>query len=292
MSRSTRTLLSRNLIPFDKSWIIRMGVLDAFNGYDNIFVFLKKHRKQLPHDLLMLQGALLAWHHKKQNIPVGESGTLYRFLLYASWIRQEKKKFILQGTLRKRMVAKNPEMVHYSLSRLLQQDKATSQWASAAVLFGNKERIKDPPFKLKVTYEALRHWKKRRKEGKVWEARYDKTILHQAETFLALLQTQSAVFVPEQAEDYCFARAFGFITRKKGEALWPSLRGHESDRVVEMEKMLTQIEKRTRITSKDHRIVQAGAMRQRLKGIPINVQHPSCVKKSWPQFWKFLKEEK
>ena len=32
------------------------------------------------------------------------------------------------------------------------------------------------------------------------------------------------------------ARAFGFISKEEGEEKWPSLRGHESDRIEEMEK--------------------------------------------------------
>lgn len=34
-------------------------------------------------------------------------------------------------------------------------------------------------------------------------------------------------------EDYCFARAFNFITKDEGEQQWPQLHNHESDRLVE-----------------------------------------------------------
>jgi len=42
-----------------------------------------------------------------------------------------------------------------------------------------------------------------------------------------------------QPEDYCFARVFGYITKTKGENKWPSLKGHESNRISEMEKIVS-----------------------------------------------------
>ncbi len=61
----------------------------------------------------------------------------------------------------------------------------------------------------------------------------------------------------------------------------PTLRGHESNRLTEMEKALEEKE----ISYKDHRVVQAVVMFH--KG-NIMVKYPSCVKKSWPQFWRFI----
>lgn len=95
------------------------------------------------------------------------------------------------------------------------------------------------------------------------------------------LATNTMAFTPEQAEDYCFARAFDLMTSAEGEARWPSLRQHESDRIAGMEEALAQHE----VTSADHRVVQAVAMR---KGSEASFAHPECVTKSWPQFWKLL----
>ena len=157
-------------------------------------------------------------------------------------------------------------------------DNRTSQWASVAVLLGNEESIENPPYKLDLTYEAVSHWKEQREKGKCWEPRYDETILRQAETFLRLLNKEKPPFEPRQPEDYRFAYAFGLITKEEGEARWPSLRGHESNRLEEQDA----------IYSKDHRVIQAYAMRQKVNGKEIKVKYPESVNKSWPQFWKFL----
>ena len=71
-------LLSNNLIPLDKSWIMRMGVLDLIQGYSDTLEFLQK-QEILSDDLIALRNAFLAWN-SRDVIPVGESGTLYRFL--------------------------------------------------------------------------------------------------------------------------------------------------------------------------------------------------------------------
>ena len=139
----------------------------------------------------------------------------------------------------------------------------------------------NPPFKLQATYDAIDHWQAARAASTTWEARKDDTIARQAEAYLGWLATGSMVFTPEQAEDYCFARAFDLMTPEEGEARWPALRLHESDRIASMEEALEQ----RVVTSADHRVVQAVAMR---KGSEITFAHPEAVAKSWPKFWDIL----
>ena len=281
-------LIKQGYIPLDKSWIIRMGILDLLNGYDDTTQFIKK-QEQLSDDLKALYRASLAWK-SDEPIDVGESGTLYRFLRFASWKLDIDKEFILHGSLKQREICDNPEIVNYSLDELLKLDNGTSQWASASVLLGSKERIPNPPYKLRLSYEAVSHWKKQRKKGHHWEPRYDETILRQAIAFLELLKKGETSFIPQQPEDYCFARAFELITKEDGELRWPSLRGHESNRIAEMERVLCDTVVGKEINSRDHRIVQAIAMLRKVKGKDIKVKYPEVVKKSWPQFWKFLKD--
>ena len=176
----------------------------------------------------------------------------------------------------------------FSLKELLKIDNSTSQWASASVLMGNTELLSNIPYKLQVTYDAVKHWNERRKEGKSWEPRYDETILNQASAFMKIYKGEEVQFFPEQAEDYCFSRIFGFISKQEGEERWPALRSHETDRIYEMEKTIEQIENDEIIDSKDHRVVQAAAMFQKLNGLPSTVEYSDVVNKSWSQFWKFL----
>jgi hypothetical protein len=275
-------LIEKGYIPLDKSWMIRVGVLDLINKYDDCINFLEQHYDELSDDLQALNRASIQWTSGKP-IDVGESGTLYRFLKFASWKLNRKDEFIVRESLKNRQICDNPEIVDWSLEQLLTLDNGTSQWASASVLMGNQERISNPPYKLQLTYDALDHWKNARDNGKRWDPRYDETILAQASAYLQYVHEGRMDFVPKQPEDYCFARAFGIITPEDGEKRWPSLRRHESDRIVGMEEALQQKE----ITSRDHRILQSVAMLKRDK---ITIKYPNSVSKSWPQFWKFLSD--
>ncbi len=273
-------------IPLDKSWIIRMGVLDILNGYNDIEKFLDK-QKDLGDDLLALKRVSKTWN-TNEPLDVGESGSLYRFMKFASWKLGLNKKFILRGTLKNRKINNNPDIVNWSQKKLLKLDNGTSQWANASALLGDKEKIKNPPYKLKLTYEAVSHWKRQRKNNKSWLPRYDETISNQAKTYLGLLKGKKTKFVPGQSEDFCFAYIFGFMTAKEGEKRWPSLKGHESNRIAEMKKVLKQAKNNRKITSKDHRVIQAIAMWARANRKDIKIAYPSAVNKSWPQFWNFI----
>lgn len=281
-------LIEKGYIPLDKSWIIRMGVLDLLNGYNDTIQFLEK-QESISDDLQSLYNASLDWLNGRP-IHVGESGTLYRFLLYASWKLNEEKKFIIHGTLNERNICDDPIIVRYSQKKLLELDNGTSQWASAAVLLGDNERIDDAPFKLKLTYEAIESWNSKRQNNECWEPRFDETILNQANAFIEIKKRGKTEFIPEQTEDYCFSRAFGLIDSVEGEKRWSSLRGHESDRILEMEQSLEDNAADKEINSKDHRVVQAIAMLQKVENKPIKIKHPSSINKSWPQFWKFLED--
>src|ERR1035437_565832 len=278
--------VDKKYIPLDKSWIIRMGILDIVHGKDDIINFLST-QKNLSDDLLALKRAAETWSGNSP-IDVGESGTLYRLLKFASWKRRLNKQFIISGTLKNRTITDNPNIVDLPISELLKLDNHTSQWATASILLGNPEKIAVQPYKLKLSYEAVEHWKQAREKGKSWLPRYDATIILQAETFLDLLKNKKPIFLPEQSEDYCFAYAFGYITAEEGEARWPSLRGHESDRIQEMTVILDRAHKGLGIPSKDHRVVQAITMWCLVNGRKPNILFPAAVNKSWPQFWDFI----
>ncbi len=282
-------LVARGYIPLDKSWMIRIGVLDILNGYDDITDFLKPKFGQLSDDLKALYNASIDWKTKKK-VRVGESATLYRFLKLASWKLKKNKKFDLEGTLKKRKICNNPKIINYSLKELLKLDGGTSQWASAKIITGSKEKIKNPPHKLKLTYEAVSHWKERRNNKQRWDTRYDDTILGQAVAYLELVKYGKTSFVPRHSEDYCFARAFDLINREEGERLYPSAKKHETNRFEEMDRALDDYRNGREIKSRDHRVVQAIAMKSRVEGKYVKIKYKRAVNKSWPEFWRFLKD--
>lgn len=273
-------------IPLDKSWIIRMGVLDILNGYKDTIKFLKR-TDNLNGDLISLLRASEEWD-ASEIIHVGESGTLYRFLRFASWKLNLDKEFVLEGTLQSRDICEDPAIINWQLSDLLKLDKNTSQWASAAILLGNTQRVENPPHKLQLTYEAVEHWKSRRLKGEVWLPRCDVTILIQATSFVHFIRTGDMQFKAMQPEDYCFARAFELIDEADGKRQWPSLAGHESNRFVDMKQNLRCFEEGTVIESKDHRVVQAIAMLAKARRKEVKFAYPDSVNKSWPQFWEFI----
>lgn len=281
--------VEKGLIPLDKSWMIRMGLLDSINGKDDIIRFMEEWQDQ-GEDLQALYRVTRGWNSGKA-LDVGESGTVNRFFQFASWKLGLHKEFLKRGTLLKRPICDNPEIVNWPLERLAsgELDKGTSQWASAAVLLGNTDVLgKSAAFKLKLSYEALKYWKERREEGKVWEARYDETFLKQANAFTDLFLTRKADWVAEQSEDYCFGRVFGWTSREYAEKHWPNLQGNETKRLDEVDNQIERYEKGLEITAPDHRIVQALAMKAKVDGKPVNFKHPDSVKKTWPRFWEFL----
>lgn len=279
-------LFVSDFVPFDKSWIMRMGLLDIVHGRHHIREVLAG-QEGWGDDLCALRRCANDWNSDRP-LDVGESATLYRFLLFASWKLGTPKKFLLRGTLSQRPINQDPSIISYRLQDLLKLDNGTSQWASAAVLLGNKEIIPDPPYKLALTYEAVAHWFQQRDCGEHWDLPHDDTILYQAAAFVRAMQDGYVEFPFRQAEDYCVARAFGWIGKTEGEAKWPSLRGHESDRIEEMECALQEFQSGTPITSRDHRVVQAIAMYAKFKRKEVAFLHPHAVNKSWPRFWKFL----
>jgi len=280
----------KDYIPLDKSWMIRMGVLDVLNNYFDIISFLHTQREDfLGDDLKALREACRAWN-SNYSIDIGESGTLYRFLQFASWKSDLKKEFIKKGTLKDRPICNDPSIVKLPLEELLKLDDGTSQWASASVLSGNSQRLEDVPYKLKLSYEAVDHWNSQRNQDKVWEPKHDKTIEYQALSFMELASLGKMLpFFPSHSEDYCFARAFGWTLKEEGAKRFPSLKGHESNRLEYMENYLDKLNSGEEIDSKDHRVIQSIAMLAKSQKKDVNFTHPESVNKSWPQFWDFLK---
>lgn len=280
----------KNLIPLDKSWLTRVGVLDIISGFTDIENFIDG-QKDANEDVLAIKNASEAWRNNKL-INVGESATLYRLLRFASWKLNLNKKFIKEGSLKLRKINNDRNIVKFSQTKLLKLDNETTQWATAAVICGDEERLTNPPLKLKETYDAVEHWHTRRKNGLCWESKYDVTIERQANAFLNLLQNIEVAYKPLCSDDYCFARVFNFINKENGAKLWPSLIGHETNRIEEMENAITIAEETGYVNSKDHRVVQALAMWSVVNNKKLIFKNPDSVNKSWPKFWVFMTQVK
>jgi hypothetical protein len=291
-----------DFILLDKSWIIRMGIQDLFRGYSDIVDFLK-NQKDLGGDLEALGRVARDWNGKGP-LNVGESGTIYRFVRFYLWQDESARELITEGTLTKRAKEKicdNSDLVHWSSERLGKLDEGTTQWQTMAYLLRDRIKVNNPKYKLQVTYDAVEHWENARAHGEVWQPRKDPTLFNQAMVFLKKLNKLPLEWIPEQAEDYCFARAFGYadensLNSPEGKRMFESVRGHEVQRVNDMNELLQQIRTGERISSKDHRGVQSAAMLIKTleptlisESIRIRFDNPSCVSKTMPKFWDFMK---
>ncbi len=306
LSLLTSRLRILGFIPYHKSLIIRMGILDLINTHHSCqcLDFLTNNLHKLPDDLIVLRNVLLQWKSKNE-INVGESGTIYRFLKFYCWKNGIKKRFVLEGTLKNREICNNPDIVNMPVSKLLELDNNTQQWASASILVNSSlnpvtpiDKLIDIPIhqytyqttypKLFLTIECKKEWKKMLCMDELASfasynklSVFDPNIERQAISYVLYRLGERMSLAALSAEDYCLSRAFGKISVDKAKSEFKSLRGHESNRLEEMEKALVS----NVISSKDHRVVQAMVMKNNHMS---NVVYPQAVNKSWPQFWKFM----
>jgi hypothetical protein len=272
-------------IPIDKSWEIRRVLYLMLQGEikaEELRELLKQPK--LSNDIQALYNCAITWITEDTEFHVGESGTLYRFLRYLTWQKWKPVNFIKEWSLAHRTMIDDPSIVGLSQAKLLELDNGTSQWASAAALWWYRTRLDNPPYKLGVTYALI---------GQAWEdianildPKKDETIERQVFAFGKYLSGWNMDFLPEQAEDYLFARAFELMDTEEWRKRWPALKTHESDRLEGFELEIARVHNWEIVQANDHRVVQALAMRYGLRRDWF--VYPDAVNKSWPQFWDFM----
>ncbi len=139
--------------------------------------------------------------------------------------------------------------------------------------------IKNLPLKCRLSVQARKLYLKNK--GK-WIPKIDEVITRQINHFL-----KGGKFKPLIAEDYCYARAFNFITKEEGKRRWPELKNHECNRLKVMEEISKDLNKKINVFE-DHRVAMAVALRQKSLGLAVRVNNKKCVSKSWSQFWQWL----
>lgn len=281
-------------LPLSKSRAIRIMFLERVNGRTDTAneLFELNKTSQQPDDIIAMINACRVWENSP-HISTGESGTAFRFLRFFGWKTDCRKSICRSGTANNRPIHMNREIVDWPIHRLLTLDNGTSQWASAATLCGDPTRIENPPYHLAMTYQVIDEWRDCVAQGRPFVIGPDETIKRQADAFVGLCRQQKVTFQARQPEDFPFAHVvMKNMTVQRASELWPSLAGHESNRLTSVSKAWEKWEARSEIDSGDHRVVQAVAMGA-LKGSSANIiygstDHPEVVNKSWPEFWKFL----
>lgn len=293
-------LTAEGYIPRDKGWMIRMSFLDLTNGYGpNDTIDFLKTQDDLSEDEKAALAVATTWN-AHGPIDVMESRTMYILVQFYLWKVEQYRKILTRGTLTKRIneLEASCHIIRWPLQKLLTLEKGTTQWASAAILTGNKDVLPELPFYIQKTYQALEHWNLRRKLNICWVPQTDPTITTQVNEYICYVKTGNILTTPNHLGDcdlYCFLRAFGAITQNEGKRIWPQLQKHESNRIVVMEIALKEFYAGIPVSSNDHRIVQAIAMvaqsikpKTSIEEIKRKFKNPNCVNKAWPQFWDFL----
>lgn len=288
-------------LPDDKSWDIKLGLLDLSIGSYATLLRLEDQvrRGVLLSDDQVALGRASQDYFDGKPIRVGESGTLFRSMRALCWTNgQMDREFIIEGTLSTREVCNDPEIITWDNEALLTLDNGTSQWASALFLlrpYTQTNRIDfmspETPYKLRVAGDAKLHWLMALLEHRPCQSRKDSTLIKQAASYVDWVANGANAafnFYPEQAEDAPLAIAFEIITPTEAGERWPALAEHESNRLVSVTEAIDQYEAGEKITSRDHRVIQALAMRFHLG--PEAFMYPESVNKSWPTFWYFMSQ--
>jgi hypothetical protein len=301
MSIISDYVIGKGYIPWFKSQIIRMGILDLLGSYGpgDLIKFLDS-QEDLGGDLKALRRIVEVWSDSSKPFDVGESGTIYRFIRTYTWKYGIDRPIFISGNLKKRVeeMGATPEIIHWPLKKKLTLEGGTTQWATMAILMGNEEVLPEVPFYIQQTYDAKLHHKERRSRGLVWEPQRDPTLTAQVEEYVRFLKTGKISIKPTKLGDCdlaCFLMAFGVMTPEEAKELWPMIQFHESNRVKEMREALEQLRLGEVICTDDHRVVQALAMRVQSADLKIPIDaikqrfhNPSCVNKTWPQFWNLM----
>jgi hypothetical protein len=226
-------------------------------------------------------------------VSVGESGTLYRSIVYWSMVKNWRMEIFTTGTLAPREITIPENLLELTPQQLSKLDNQTSQWLSAAMISGYPFTMRDleevySPFLL-LTWEA-----KRKYEKVLYEdpsnfhsvLGYDNTLFRQFVAYRKWLQTSKLDFLVSSSEDVCFAVAMGYDIEELLPR-FPQIVTHESNRYEAMVELTNAGPMPSSLrNSRDHRVVMATAMKFGLG--PGFFAHPQCVSKSCPRFWDFM----
>lgn len=282
--------LAQNLEPllaFEKSWYVRLGLLDLIAERDTTARSLNAYAGPLSNDLTVVRDTMPLILGGEKHIDVGEGGTWARFLQFASakygWGLVLEK----SGSLSGRPDEFTPDSLTAPLAHLGRMNRQSSQIASAAVLSGSKEPIpQNASYHLRMSYEAKDFWNQNQ-DMDVWPEQRDRTFRRQAIAWIGWLATGRMEFSPIQPEDYVFARVFGIMTPRDAQSLgWYSLAGHESNRFDDLEEAIADAYAGNVVSINDHR--PNIALRWKF-GPDLRLARLESISKSWPhsQFNQF-----
>lgn len=265
-------------IPLCKSTYMRLATLDYIHDSSQTIDILSNYWALLGDDLKATRNAFVQLKNRDYPIRVDKSRTLYCIIQWKLWLDGIDKEISANFSVADRIHA-NKEIIYLSPERLLQLESGTSQWATAQALWGSANRIVSPPQKLQMTYDLIDNYDKERK------IIYDQTILRQLIAWYNMIQGRQHGFFPLHSEDACFAMIVLEFNYENIHEQWPQIEFHESDRILEADITRREINADHSISSRDHRIIQAGVMKQILEEKPISVKYPHEVNKSFPFFF-------
>jgi hypothetical protein len=279
--------MKREFLPLSKSWAIRMIFLDMLygkkTGHKVINYFRKQSKNDLSNDINAAMRCAENYLSGKNVYNVGNAGTVCRFIIYVMFGKKRKLRMgeQLRERFKKRKELENlpKDLTGLPLTKLM--GLRTSQYASAAILMGMQPILGLHP-KCDLTIEARQAYFAN--DGK-WIPRYDEVIIGQLRHFLYGEKIKDPI-----AEDYCHLRAFNLMDHAEGKKRWPELAEHESNRLAVMEKICKKGFDGLVNTHNDHGVFMAVVLRQISLGLKVRVTHKRCVRKSYPVFLNWIKQ--
>jgi hypothetical protein len=279
-------------VPTDKARLFRYSTIEA--RYGDITVAQEVIRGiPRPGDDIMAQGRVLASLLKDEPLDVGESGTAYRIWQLPDWRHGWGRVFIKRGTLVRRaqeMPSKAEVLACRGQRELTRLADRTSQWATAAVLDGDAERLtEDVDPKLQLTYDIWDDWHHRQITGEPWTAEKDTVLDRQVNHFLHLyLFGEDIGYEVTEAEEFPYGFYFGNVGLEEAQDRFASLPHHESNRLVEVPRALELARVGEPIAVDDHRIIQMVGFFGLLTGTEVYFEHPEAVNKTWPGYFDLI----
>lgn len=265
-------------LPLDKSWIKCITVLEMQEGYGSdgaVRNFLNSYPdNEMSDDVKACRDVLNALHNKSNVFPVRNFRSLAVALTCLKSI--DRNNILLGSQLRRRKLI----------------DENSSQLKSAKMLTGKKEQvladypnIHDMPYHVYMAYEAETF-----RYDKTTIYREDRTLTKQFAYFINKLQDKDTKLEVNSAEDVPLAYMFGEIELSEIKSTYPQMVNHESNRIDELNAVTRTPGASQIMYTDDHRIVMACEMFGIVNDSQYKFMHPECVNKSFPNFFKYIKE--
>lgn len=280
-----------SIIPYDKYWILQMGILDMINDKDSIFIFLENNQN-ITEELKNFKITYLDWTFNKNIVYVGYSNYIYYVLIYIIYKKNLNIELFTDDNIKKINDNEIKKILDFSQNNLIdlgEKDIYYIYFASALILLGDEERLDSPPLFIKKTYKIVDEWNKSYNMDENWDLKYDPIIEHQFNYLKKYNSNNHISFIPKYSEDFFYYSILrdNLKIKKNSYNCFNKIKQNLL-LLKEIKDTLYQYKTDKTILSKNDRIIQAIVIKSILEKKNIKVKYPNCVQKSWNNFWNYF----